>query len=70
MSVRDFHFFGKTAGEKKKVHHDEKTENTDYEKKIRPDADELDVSGLDALSEEQTFGATARTKSWNKYFHN
>ena len=68
MSVRDFHFFGKTAEEKKKAHHDEKTEDTDYEKKVRPD--ELDVSGLDALSEEQTFGATARIKSWNKYFHN
>jgi len=33
MSVRDFHFFGKTAEEKKKAHHDEKTEDTDYEKK-------------------------------------
>ena len=67
MSVRDFHFLEKLRG-KKRAHNDEKTEDTDYEKKVRPD--EFDVSGLDARSEEQTFGATAKIKSWNKYFHN
>jgi len=60
MSVRDFHFLEKLQGRKRRAHHDEKTEDTDYEKKVR--LDELDVSGLDALSEEQTFWGNSQNQ--------